>query len=237
VEGLPVWNNESLTVNEHGVYIGDRGLDLGFFRKVSVVSSGLSRYDYADAALTSRMKYRATTVNISDLAESIHKAIDGYKNHRPINLHSQILADSQHRLLSLIQNEIVPDKFELLIAWYFKRIGATDVSIPAKNERDKQGDADIIAVFEPIKTIFYVQAKHHKGITSGWATQQISEYKDDKQRMDDGYTKIAWVISTAESFSPESVELAKTNSVALFAGPDIARMIFEAGIQNLDKAF
>jgi hypothetical protein len=65
----------------------------------------------------------------------------------------------------------------------------------------------------------------------------VKEYKDEKDRMDDGYSKIAWVISTAEAFSPECVELAKKNSVGLFAGPDIARMILEAGIQNLDKAF
>jgi hypothetical protein len=55
--------------------------------------------------------------------------------------------------------------------------------------------------------------------------------------MDDGYSRMAWVVSTAESFSPECTELAKQNSVGLFPGPEIARMIFEAGIQKLDKAF
>jgi restriction endonuclease Mrr len=139
--------------------------------------------------------------------------------------------------LSLIPNELNPDKFEALIVWYFKRLGASEVTITSKNARDKQGDADIIAVFEPLKTIYYVQAKHHKGVTSGWAAQQVTEYKDHQDRMDDGYSKIAWVVSTAESFSAECIQLAKENSVGLFAGPDIARMILEAGIQNLDKAF
>jgi hypothetical protein len=183
------------------------------------------------------MKMRSTTADITDLSASVNKALEAFRRKRPIKLHSQILDASQDHLLKLIQNELIPDKFESLIAWYFERIGATEVTVPSKNETDKQGDADIVAVFEPLKTIYYVQAKHHKGVTSEWAAQQVKEYKDQKDRMDDGYSKIAWVVSSAEKFAPECVQLAKENSVGLFTGPDIARMIFEAGIQKLDKAF
>ncbi len=236
-QGLAVWNNAFLAVKEDGVHIGDRHLDLGFFRKVSAIETVISRYDFADAALTSRMKMRSTTADITDLAASVNKSLEAFRNKRPIKLHSQILDATQDHLLKLIQNELIPDKLESLIAWYFERIGATEVTMPPKNEPDKQGDADIVAVFEHLKTIYYVQAKHHKGITSQWAAQQVKEYKDQKDRMDDGYSKIAWVVTTAEAFSPECIQLAKENSVGLFAGPDIARMIFEAGIQKLDKAF
>lgn len=236
-QGLPVWNNESLVVKENGVHIGERHLDLGFFRKVALVAKDISRYDYVDAALTSRMKIRTTNANITDLTNSVQKAIEAFQNNRPINLHSQILTASRDELLKLIQNELTPDKFEALIVWYFKQLGASEAYITAKNAAGKQGDADIVAVFEALKTIYYVQAKHHKGVTSDWAAQQVKEYKDHQDRMDDGYSKIAWVVSTAKSFSVECVQLAKENGVGLFAGPDIARMILESGIQNLDKAF
>ena len=236
-QGLPVWNNEVLVVKEDGVHIGEQHLDLGFFRKVTLIAKDISRYDFVDAALTSRMKIRSTNANITDLSESVQKALEAFQGNRPINLHSQILASSRDKLLSLIQNELTPDKFEALIVWYFKQLGASEAYITAKNAADKQGDADIVAVFEALKTIYYVQAKHHRGVTSDWAALQVKEYKDHQDRMDDGYSKIAWVVSTAESFSAECIQLAKENSVGLFAGPDIARMILEAGIQNLDKAF
>lgn len=236
-QGLPVWNSESLVVNDGGVYIGEQHLDLGFFRKVTLIAKDISRYDFVDASLTSRMKLRSTNANITDLTESVQKALEAFQKNQPINLHSQILNASRDRILSQIQNELNPDKFEALIVWYFNRLGASDVFITSKNERDKQGDADIIAVFEPLKTIYYIQAKYHKGFTSEWGVQQVKKYKDHQDRMDDGYSKIAWVVSTAEAFSAECVQLAKENSVGLFAGSDIARMILEAGIQKLDKAF
>ena len=239
VQNLEAWNNRSLTVKPDGLHISGQTdpLDLGFFRKVSAIAKDISRYDFADGALTARMKIRTTNANITDLTESVHKALEAFRSNRPVNLHSQTLKASSDHLLSLIQNELIPDKFESLIAWYFRRLGASEVRITSKNERDKQGDADVVAVFEPLKTIYYIQAKHHKGVTSDWAAQQVKEYRNQKDQMDDGYSKIAWVVSTAEAFSPECLELAKQNSVGLFAGPDIARMILEAGIQNLDKAF
>jgi len=236
-QGLPVWNKGVLTVKDNGLFIADRPLDIGFFRRVSLLAKDISRYDFANAELTSRMKIRSATANITDLADSLNKAIEAFRNHRPINLHSQILDLSRDQLLRLIQSELNPDKFEALIAWYFKQTGASETAVTSKNAPDKQGDADVVAVFEPLKTIYYVQAKHHKRVTAEWAVQQVNEYKDDKDRMDDGYSKIAWVVTSAESFSPECVQLAKEKSVGLFTGPDLARMILEVGIEGLDKAF
>jgi predicted Mrr-cat superfamily restriction endonuclease len=236
-KGLVTARNESITVNPDGLHIAEQHLDLGFFRRVAAIATNVSRYDFADAALTSRMKIRSATADISDLSKNIEKALEAFRNKSPINLHAQILSASRDNLLRMIQNDLVPDKFEELIAWYFRRQGASEVEITSKNEREKQGDADIRAVFEPLKTIYYVQAKHHKGVTSEWAVQQVKEYKTQKDRMDDGYSKIAWVVSTAELFSPECVELAKQGFVRLVTGPEIVRMMLEAGIQNLDEAF
>jgi hypothetical protein len=49
---------------------GDNSLiDIGFFKQVKPVATEISRYEYADAALTARMKIRQSTAKISDLRE------------------------------------------------------------------------------------------------------------------------------------------------------------------------
>jgi len=238
-QGLEAWNNRSLTVMPDGLHISDQPtpLDLGFFRKVSAIAKEISRYDFADSALTSRMKIRTTNANISDLAENIKNAIEAFRVKRPINLHSQILDASRDAILKLIQGQLNPDKFERLIQWFFESIGATNVVIPSKNESGKEGDADVVATFDHLRTVYCVQAKLHSGETDGWAVQQIKDFTAQKDRMVDGYTKIGWVVTSAPKFSVECVELAKEHSIGLFTGADLARMILESGIKDLDKAF
>lgn len=154
--------------------------DIGYLLKVSLVEKDISRRDYADAALTSRMKYQRTNINCTGLRESINQALEAFRKGRPINLHSMILDASLDQTRTLIQEQLNPDKFEQLIQWYFQSQGASDVYIPSKNKSGKEGDGDIIATFEPLRTIYYIQAKHHKRVTGDWATQQISSYTDKK---------------------------------------------------------
>jgi predicted Mrr-cat superfamily restriction endonuclease len=238
-KGLSAWNNRSLTVMPDGLHISDQSdsLDLGFFRKVSAIAMDISRYDFADGALTARMKIRTTNADISDLTASVKKAIEAFHAKRPINLHSQILDASRDAILKLIQEQLNPDKFERLIKWFFEGVGATNVVIPSKNESGKEGDADIVATFDHMRTVYCVQAKLHSGETDSWGVQQVRDFTAQKDRMDDGYTKIGWVVTSAQSFSVECVELAKEHSIGLFTGPDLARMILESGIKDLDKAF
>lgn len=238
IQGLEAWNHRALTVMPDGIHISDQAdpLDLGFFRKVAIIAKDISRYDFADGALTSRMKIRTTNANITDLAESVKKAIEFFHAKRPINLHSQILDATQEQILKLIQEQLNPDKFELLIKWFFECIGAT-VVIPPKNELGKEGDADVVATFDRTRTVYCVQVKLHSGETDDWAVQQIKDFIARKDWMDDGYTKIGWVVSSASNFSDACIQLAKEHAVGLFTGKDLARMILEAGIKDLDKAF
>ena len=234
VNELKTWNGEEVTI-ENGLFaVNGSEVDLGFVRAVKPIKVGMSRYDCADAELTKRMKIRQTNANITGLKGSVDKALKG-----PVNLHSRIVSYSRGEVLKLIQDELHPDKFEYLIKWYFDRLGASDVYVPAKNERDKEGDADIIATFEPLRTIYHVQAKHHKGVTSDWAVHQIHDYVDHRKTHsdDDGYAKIGWVVTSGDEFSKKSENLAKENSILLFTGHDLAQMILEVGIDNLDKAF
>jgi len=239
------WSGNSVVIGENDYLYntgiknetGDNSLiDLGFFRKVKPIAIDISRYEYADAALTSRMKIRQTNADITDLKESIEKALTAYKKEKPLNIYSQIVEKASQQILNTMQSELTPDKFESLIKWYFKRIGATNVYIPAKNESGKEGDADVVATFEAIKTIIYTQVKFYSGETSSWAIEQITDYKSQKDGIDDGYSKIAWVISSSDSFSEEARNMAKVANIQLFDGITFATMLLEAGIANLNGA-
>lgn len=232
------WHGNNIIRKENGLLHKESGelIDLGFVRTVKLIKKDIPRYEYADAALTSRMKIRSTNANISALKESVEKAMNGFTTGQPLNIYSQIISKTRQQILDTIRTELTPDKFEYLVKWYFERIGASDVNIPSKNESGKDGDADVIAVFEPIKTIIYSQVKFHTGETSSWAIEQIQSYKDQKETMDDGYSKISWVISSADNFSQESYDFAKEAKVQLIDGKQFTTMLLEAGIVNLDKA-
>jgi restriction endonuclease Mrr len=236
ITGLKTVNGDKVVKDENGLLRNEKTqqlIDLGFVRKVVPLVIAIPRSEYADAALASRMKIRSTTVNISDLTHSVEQAIKAHQESQPINLHSKLLSEQIRSTLALIKSQLTPDKFEHLIKWYFRKVGATEVDIPAKNERDKAGDADVIAVFEPIKTIIYVQAKKHNGETSDWAASQIQEYKDHKNTSD-GYSRIAWVVSTCDKFSPNCIKLAEANNVVLFDGKAFVTLLLEAGIGGLE---
>ena len=197
----------------------------------------MSRKDFADAALTARMKYRMTNTHISDLEESVEKAITSFEKNKPINLYSDILEKISPHVLKSLESELNPDKFESLVKFYFEQNGATDVYIPPKNESRKEGDADVIAIFEPIKIIIYAQVKFHdvKSDTNKWAVEQIKDYRNNKEAMDDDYTKIAWVITSANEFTEDCKLIAQEEKVHLIDGNRFAEMIIEAGILELNK--
>ena len=233
------WHGHKLHINEKGLLSTEKEgvADLGFIWKVKPIEKNIARYEYADAALTSRMKIRNTNADISDLKESIERSVKFFKENKPINIYSQIISKTGDRILNTIQSELNENKFESLVKWYFQRIGASEVSIPAKNESGKEGDADVVAVFEPIRTIIYTQVKFHKGSTSEWAIEQILEYKEQKElSMDDGYSKQSWVITSADKYSKEAYELAKENNVQLVDGTQFVKMLLDIGFVNLDKA-
>lgn len=211
-------------------------LDLGFFRKVKQIKINISRTDFADSALTSRLKIRQTNANIDNIKGSVLKAINSCNEDEPINLHGQLLDKFQSETLKTIKENLNPDKFEKLIKWYFIKTGANEVTIPPKNENGKEGDVDIIASFEAIKTIIYIQAKFHEGVTDSWAVNQVTEYRTQKEKMDDGYNRIAWVITTAEQYTHDSYAKAKENLVLLIDGMEFTKMLLEIGISELNSA-
>jgi len=237
INELEDWNGKILTKKNGFIYSGDNQIDLGFYWEVKPIAEKISREQYADASLTARMKIRVTNALISDLKNNIETAINSYKNNKPINLYSEIMDKIRTQVLNSVVSKLNPDKFEKLVKYYFERIGANSVYIPAKNENGKEGDADIVATFEPIKTIIYVQVKFHalETETNEWAVQQIKEYKNNKEVMDDGYTKIGWVITSANNFSDESLRIAQEEGIHLIDGKRFAEMIIDAGLSDLNN--
>ncbi|SCM55771.1 restriction endonuclease [Petrimonas mucosa] len=234
-EGLKSWGGKSVSTNgTHLISENGKAYDLGFARQVKVLYRQISRDKFADAKLTSRMKIRQTNASINDLKTSIEKSIENYKVNKPIHLHSIIIDKTANLVLDAIKNELNPDKFEKLVKTYFKTIGANEVSIPAKNESNKEGDADIVAVFENIKLIIYTQAKFQKGQISEWGTTQILDYKTNKESIDDGYNKVAWVITTANTFNEKAENLAKENEIQLINGLEFSKMLLNVGINLLN---
>ncbi len=209
----------------------DGSIDLGFFRRVEKVELDIPREGYADAALTSRMKVRQTNVNIDDLRKSIEGAIDRHRQEKPIDLRHEILAKCQAETLKAIRDLQNPNQFEKLIKRYFEYQGAS-AEIPAKNERDKKGDADIVATFESLKVVIYVQAKLHHGVTDDLPVKQIVDYADNKRSgTDEEYTQLTWVVSAAEEFSKTCCDHAIQKRVRLIDGKEFARMILDSGIE------
>ena len=173
-DDLKTWGNKKvLSDGIHLISENGKRYDLGFARKVKILHKDISRAKFADANLTSRMKIRQTNCLINDLVESIEQSIANFQENRPIHLHSIIVEKTINIILDTIKTELNPDKFEKLVMTYFKTIGANEVTIPAKNERGKEGDADIVAVFENLKLIIYIQAKFHKDKDNEWAINQI----------------------------------------------------------------
>ena len=241
LSGLDEFASEDNTIIKRdfdGFFIRSDGakVDLGFAIRVTPVKEHISRYEYADNKLTSRMKIRQTNADISDLSDNIQNVIGA---DTPINLYSSIIEELSGKMLEAIANQLTPDKFELLVKWYFQKLGATRVFRPAKNENGKWdgADADIIAEFDPLKIVFYVQVKLHDSVTSQWAVEQISKYKDQHENMLSDVTLIPWVISSAKEFSTDAISLAQETNVRLISGLEFSRMLIDSGITDINKAF
>ena len=213
-------------LKENGSYI------LGFFWKVEPVAVKISRNRYADALLTRRMHFRGTNINCNDIKNSIDSAIEK----KPINLFSDIVDKCGNDILKLIKEKLNPAKFEKLIELYFKQCGANDVYKPSKSDND-EGDCDVEALFEPIKTVIHVQAKFYDGVAGKWAIEQINDFIEfiNNKPEDDGYIHIGWVISTCDDFSDKAKELATQNNRLLINGETFAEMLIRSGIHTIDK--
>ena len=143
-----------------------------------------------------------------------------------------MLEETAPKLFSLIENFTNDTKFENLVEWYLKSLGAR-VDTPSKNESPTEdGDADKVAYFENIKTAIMVQVKKHEGTTDDWAVQQIKAFKANHNYGD--YHTQMWVISSCQDFSARAKIEAENEGVRLINGMEFAKMILNAGLEGLN---
>ena len=199
-------------------------LDLGWERAVKLIGDVLSpRELYARAALLSRMKCRQTNLCIDDLKEEVDSARERIK----LNLVDEV----SDKLIEKLREHGRPESLESFVAAVFENMGA-EVEILPKYYRGKCGDCDVEATFPALHLVVSVQCKRHDGETDD-GVQQIFEYATRKPHNEsDGWTHCKWVVSTADRFSREAENAAKTKNVRLIAGKEFARMLLNAGIKG-----
>lgn len=238
-EYLIDWNNNKvISGGEDNRYLVDNNneiIDLGFVIPVRLVEKNIPRSDYAENDLLSRMKIRQTNADISDLADSIEKSIKRYKEKNPINIYAETVRNLSESLKSIIDEKVDHNQFERLIKCYFEKIGADDVYIPSRKDGIGEADGDIVARFDSLKLVVYVQAKHHTGETGEKGVDQISKYTEQKQQetTDLDYNSISWVISSAEEFSEKAQALAVENNIKLINGSEFRKMLIDAGMAKI----
>lgn len=233
-------NNNTIEGDGNKLLFNGEPIDLGFLIPVKLVEGNISRSKYADSSLTSRMKIRQTNANINDLKKNVKDAVERAKLNKPISLYSEIIDSMKEVLITEIRSKLDENKFETLIAWYLKKIGADQVKIPSKNEviKSQYADGDIVAEFDVLEIVLAVQAKYHSGKTDSWGVQQIDMYgKDLQENMDKEYNHLNWVISAADNFTDEAISLASEKNIRLINGTEFAEMLIKAGVENIDQAF
>jgi hypothetical protein len=238
--GLTDGDGKALTSDGKLIYRGDKIVDLGFVRKIEKLTGELRREKYADPALIARMKMYQTNGDISDLRSSTEKILAAVKSGEKPDYYAPFAARLRKYMLDALRQALTPDGFESVVKWYLEKLGADFARIPAKNEAGKSdgADADVIATFETLKVVIYVQAKQHTGQTDDWAVTQIARYTEQKQEyIDTEYTYLSWVISTCDRFSEAAVKRAQSHQVRLINGRQFAGMLLDAGLNSIDKNF
>ena len=213
----------------------DEVIDLGFYWKVKPIVAWKLKADYWSPALKRRSDgIRFTTADINDVKGEVEETVLACNNENDNNLigRNPFLKKGRSDILESMHSSLVPKTLEKLVKHYFKSIGATWVDMPAGNIQKKEGDADVIAGFDSIKTTIYVQVKHHRAgsETDEWAVEQIRQYRDSKGQGAEDCTTGAWVVSTAEGFSEQAIKEARKEDVQLIDGPTFADMLIRAGI-------
>ena len=211
--------------------------DIGFVYEIKKIHLNISRNDFLEAKLTARLKNISGLLNITDLKEEIENSIKAFEEKKPINLNENLKNILYKSTLKELMKSLNANKFEILLTKIMEKLGATTVDIPAKNNKDNTtegiGDVDVVAVFEKLKHIIYIQAKFHNGESNSWALEQLNDYNKEEE----GYTQAFWAITTADNFNEEAKNLVHSDNcknIRLINGPELAKLILDIGIEGIN---
>lgn len=213
--------------------------DFKYFIKLKPIKLNIPR-KYILSPLSSRLKYRGTSLNLNDLKGQIENLLEmdivnGISLYDKLSKNQFIIKGICDELSTL--NEI---QFEKLVRWYFRQIGADDVFIPSKNYSDKVGkeDVDVIAYFENLKVQFCVQVKNYNiGLAElDGAVKQIEEYINKHESKENDYTVIGWVVSNSKEENVVTKNL--KDNIRIIAVEELAEMLLNVGIdRTIDQIY
>lgn len=218
----------------------DEAIDLGYFIELkdlrpafSENKMGFERWKL-HADLQSAMKFRGTTRELTTRQSHLDNAWDPQWK----SLKEKLFGGKNEDFLKNL-NELTPDEFEDLIQKFLEAIGATEVVINPKNQKkvDAEGfsDTDVDAEFEHLQLKVHVQAKRHKidSLSPSCGVVQIKPYSgfyksgNNAQRFEDGLRHVAWVITSAKKFTPDTEKKAQKYDVRLINGEEFAEMLLK----------
>ena len=235
VEDIKSFNS----IKEKYISEGNENPDIGFVYKVEKIkdnngNSSISREKFAESRLTARLKALNGLLDINDLKDDIEQSKEAFINNKVIKIDEILKENIREVVKNTILKTLEPNKFENFIKKLMEKLGASKVDIPSKNNKsratEKHADVDVVAVFENIKHIIYIQAKFHKGESSEWAVEQLEAYDGEKD-IDNSYSTSYWAISSG-IFSDKAKETANKNRIRLINGDELANISLEVGIEG-----
>ena len=222
-------------VNDKCCNKSGKELDLGFFWIVKPILLNIERNGFASNKLQRRLKFQMTNIGLTDLSADIEEAIKAKANGKTINLKDEIENETSSIILNKLLSRINDSGFEKVVKWYLNRLGATSTFIPAKrNLSTRQGDADVIALFDELRVALFVQVKQYDNQVEKSALEQVVHAYESYREEYVAYTPILWIVTTCKSFSQEAQDYANENNVRCIDGDEFARMILEIGINDLN---
>lgn len=219
-------------------HVDDKGKDIGFVVEFKLLKDKISKYEYVNATLNSKLKFQGTNLVFNEYDQNLVNEIINNKEGVPIYNFGQTKKKIVSQVQDYIMNNLKESHFELLIKAYLENVGADLAVIPSKNEKNinnsTDADIDVKALFSNLGVTIYVQAKHHWGITDRTGIDQLIGYREDNDDRFNLYPVIKWLVTTG-SLSTESLELAKENNIRVVQEEQFAELLINTGFKFDEK--
>lgn len=205
--------------------------DLGFAVKVEPIVEYLSRNDYLNSVMTSKLKnYSASAVLPKNEVTRIIKNSQGKTAIHDFSNTKAAIVDQVTKYISHLN----PDEFELLVKYYLDNLGADSTYQPPKNEKHEGNghiaDIDVIAPFTDLGIAIFAQVKHHQDTETRTGLDQLIAYNNINDDAYKTYVPVKWLVTTASL--PEDLLIeARQNQIHVIQNTDFAELPVEQGLK------
>ena len=222
-----------------GFYVAECASDVAFFdsgqvendfawrRKVTWLSRTPIPRNFAKNELQRRLKARQTCVTATDLIDEIEQVL---KRKKPINFTDEVLSGAFEAVASALDSAVTDRGLEVIVKNLIEASGAKASVL--SNVQSDEGDIDVLAVYDmgapqteaSIKV--GIQVKQHSGETDCQAVRQLIP------RIEGGEIALGCVVTTAETFSKEAVDLAEKYNILLVDRELLVEWVMKVGLDR-----